>query len=227
MHRLECFIGGLVLLAIFAVGCGKTQTAVPASHDTGEVVQTEDAPVVADSGSRVERASPPEGEVSRIERETVANSATQVISAAAAPMASDVPIQYLDTRLQDGIRSFLTTSNRVNREMMASDLIKLADAGVPRPQIASALGYLFRNENSVDVKTDILGTLGDMDDPSAFDQIVPGLDQHQSDEVHAAAIEALDSLGDKRAIPLIQPFLTDRDGDVRDAAKSAIDSLSD
>jgi HEAT repeat protein len=106
-------------------------------------------------------------------------------------------------------------------------MAKLADAGVPKPQIASGLGYLFRDENSVEVKTDILNELGNLEDPSAYDQIVAGLDQHQPDEVHTAAIEALDSLGDKRAIPLIQPFLTDRDEDVRNAAQSATDSLKD
>ena len=104
---------------------------------------------------------------------------------------------------------------------------KLADAGVPKPQIASALGDLFRDENSTEVKADILNELGNLEDPSTYDQIVAGLDQHQPDEVHTAAIEELDSLGDKRAIPLIQRFLTDRDEDVRNAAQSATDSLND
>ena len=94
---------------------------------------------------------------------------------------------------------------------------KLADAGASKPQIASALGELFRDENSAEVKTDILNELGNLEDPSTYDQIVAGLGQHQPDEVHTAAIEELDSLGDERAIPLIQPFLTDRDEDVRNA----------
>ena len=110
---------------------------------------------------------------------------------------------------------------------MVTEMAKLAEAGVPKPQIANALGSLFRDENSVEVKTDILNELGNLEDPSTYDQIIAGLDQRQPDEVHTAAIEELDSLGDKRAIPLIQPFLTDRDEDVRNAAQSAIDSLND
>jgi HEAT repeat protein len=85
---------------------------------------------------------------------------------------------------------------------------------------------MFRDENSVEVKTDILDELGDLGDPSAFDQIVQGLDQHQPDEVRTDAIQALDTLGDKRAIPLLQPLLADRDEDVRDAAQTATDSLN-
>jgi HEAT repeat protein len=85
---------------------------------------------------------------------------------------------------------------------------------------------MFRDENRVEVKTDILDELGDLDDPSALDQIVAALDSKQPDEVRTAAIEALDSLGDKRAIAMLQPLLTDRDGDIRDAAQTAIDSLN-
>ncbi len=145
---------------------------------------------------------------------------------AAGPLVNDSAVQNLDSRLQDMLRNFHTTGDRVQRSAMATEMAKLADAGVPKPQIASALGYLFRDENSADVKVDVLNELGNLEDPSAYDQVVAGLDQHQPDEVHAAAIEELGSLGDKRAIPLIQPFLTDRDDDVRNAAQSAIDSLN-
>jgi HEAT repeat protein len=135
-------------------------------------------------------------------------------------------VQNLDSRLQDELRNFHTTGDRTQRSAIATEMRKLADAGVPKPQIASALGDLFQDENSAEVKVDILNEMGNLEDPSAYNQIVAGLDQHQPDEVHAAALEELDSLGDKRAIPLIQPFLTDRDEDVRTAAQSAIDSLN-
>ena len=133
----------------------------------------------------------------------------------------------LDPRLQDMLRNFHTTGDRAQRSAIATEMAKLADTGVPKPQIADALGHLFRDENSVDVKTDILNELGNLEDSSAYDQLVAGLDPHQPDEIHTAAIEELDFLGDKRAIPLIQPFLTDRDEEVRKAAQSAIDSLND
>ena len=77
-----------------------------------------------------------------------------------APLASDIPVQNLDSGLQDMLRNFHTTGDRIQRSAMATEMAKLADAGVPKPQIASGLGYLFRDENSVEVETDILNELG-------------------------------------------------------------------
>ncbi len=225
MHILKSFLTSLVLLAFLASGCGRTQTAVPPSktaQDTGQTENAESA-LAMGSGSKVEGTGPAVGDNSNaVEQQISADSPTQ-----AEALASDIPVQNLDSKLQDMLRNFHTTGDRVQRSAIATEMTKLADAGIPKPQIASALGYLFRDENSTEVKTDILNELGNLEDPSAYDQIVAGLDQHQPDEVHAAALEELDSLGDKRAIPLIQPFLTDRDEDVRNAAQSAIDSLND
>jgi hypothetical protein len=225
MHLLKSFITSLVLLVFLASGCGKTPTAVPPSktaQDTGQTENAESA-LAMDSGSKVEGTGPAVGDNSNVVEPPIsADSPTQ-----AEASASDIPVQNLDSRLQDMLRTFHTTGDRMQRSAMATEMAKLADAGVPKPQVASALGYLFRDENSTDVKTDILNELGNLEDPSAYDQIVAGLGQSQPDEVHAAALEELDFLGDKRAIPLIQPFLTDRDEDVRNAAKSAIDSLND
>jgi len=224
MHRLKSYITSLVFLATLASGCGKTQTAVPSSRTTEDTGQTENAgsAPVADSVSKVERTGSAVGGNSNVvEQQISADTSTQTEA-----QASDIPVSNLESRLQDMLHNFHTTGDRVQRSAIAAEMRKLADDGVPKPQIASALGDLFRDENSADVKVDILNELGNLEDPSAYDQIVAGLDQHQPDEVHAAALEELDALGDKRAIPLVQPFLTDRDADVRDAAKSAIDSLN-
>jgi hypothetical protein len=230
MHILKSFITSLVLLAFLAGGCGKTQTAVPpakTAQDTGQTENAESARAM-DAGAKVEGTGPAVGDNSAVVEQPIsADSPTQAETLTATPLASDIPVQNLDSRLQDMLRNFHTTGDRVQRSAMVTEMGKLADAGVPKPQIASALGSLFRDENSVEVKTDILNELGNLEDPSAYDQIVAGLDPHQPDEVHTAAIEELDGLGDKRAIPLIQPFLTDRDEDVRNAAQSAIDSLND
>ena len=225
MHILKSFITSLVLLAFLASGCGKTPTAVPPSKTAEDTGQTENAgsALAMNSGSKLNGTGPAVGENSNVvEQQISAESPTQ-----AEALASDIPVQNLDSRLQDMLRNFHTTGDRIQRSAMATEMGKLADAGVPKPEIASALGYLFRDENSTEVKTDILNELGNLEDPSAYDQIVAGLGQSQPDEVHAAALEELDDLGDKRAIPLIQPFLTDRDEDVRNAAQSAIDSLND
>jgi hypothetical protein len=181
-----------------------------------------------DSGSKVAGTGAAVADNSNVvEQQISADSPTQAEAFTGAPLASDIPVQNLDSRLQDMLRNFHAAGDRVQRSAMATEMAKLADAGVPKPQIASGLGYLFRDETSVEVKTDILNELSNLEDPSAYDQIVAGLDRHQPDEVHTAAIEALDYLGDKRAIPFIQSFLTDRDEDVRDAAQSTIDSLND
>jgi hypothetical protein len=230
MHMLKGFITSLVLLALLASGCSKTQTAVSSSKTAQDTGQTENAgsALATDSESKVEGTGPVVGGNSNVvEQQISADSPTQAEMAAAAALASDIPVQSMDSRLQDMLHNFHTTGDRGQRSAMATEMRKLADEGVPKPQVASALGDLFRDENSTDVKTDILNELGNLEDPSAYNQIVGGLDQHQPDEVHTAAIEELDSLGDKRAIPLIQPFLTDRDEDVRNAAQSAIDSLND
>jgi len=218
-HILKTFITSLVLLALLASGCGKTETAVRPSKTAPDTGQTENAESVlpVDSGSKIE------GMGAAVEQPSSTGSPTQ----AEAPLASEIPVQNLDSRVQDILRNSRTTGDRIQRSVMANEMAKLADAGVPKPQIASALGSLFRDETSVEVKVDILNELGTLEEPSAYEHIVAGLDQHQPDEIHTAAIEALDYLGDKRAIPLIKPFLTDRDEDVRNAAQTTIDSLNE
>ncbi len=99
--------------------------------------------------------------------------------------------------------------------------------GFPNRRLPAHWAIYFGTKIARTSKRTSLNELGNLEDPSTYNQIVAGLDQHQPDEVHTAAIEELDSLGDKRAIHLLQPFLTDRDEDVRNAAQSAIDSLND
>jgi hypothetical protein len=136
-------------------------------------------------------------------------------------------VPYLDTRLQTALRTFQTTSDKIDRSVLVSEVVKLVDAAVPKPQIAVALGTMLQQENSVEVKTAILDELGNLDDPAAFDQIIQGLGQNQPQEVRIEAIDALDSLGDKRALPLLQRLLSDHDAEIREAAQNAIDSLND
>jgi hypothetical protein len=216
------FIVALVVLPILASGCGKTKTEVQTPNASANTSETENVQSAVDSGPKVA---------------VVADNSTteQLVSAESEMPSNSVPtpqpiadnsIPNLDIRLQEALTNFHLAVDKVDRYTIANDIAKLADAGVPKPQIASTLGSMFRDENSVEVKTDILDVLGDLDDPSAFEQIVPGLDTKQPDEVRVAAIEALNSLDDKRAIAVLQPLLTDRDGDVRDAAQSAINSLN-
>ncbi len=135
-------------------------------------------------------------------------------------------VPYLDMRLQTALRTFQTTSDKIDRSVLVGEVVKLADVAVPKPQVAVALGTMLQHENSVDVKTDILDELGNLDDPAAFDQIIQGLGQNQPQEVRIEAIDALDMLGDKRALPLLQRLLSDHDTEIRVAAQDAIDSLN-
>jgi hypothetical protein len=228
MRRVKFFIAGLALLPILACGCGKTQTAVSAPSrtalDTAPPAKPEPS---ADSGGRHENVNQAGVDSSMAEQQMAAPSQPPISPPTPPALLGDTPVQNLDSRLQEALRNFHTTADKTDRTTMASDVAKLADAGIPKQQVASTLGYMFRDENSVEVKTDILDELGNLDDPSAFDQIVRGLDRRQPDEVRSEAIDALDSLGDKRAIPVLQPLLADRDEDIRDAAQSAIDSLND
>jgi hypothetical protein len=228
MHGLKLFIAGLVLVPIFASGCSKAPPPVSRpSRGTVDTVQRENAQPPADSGGGPAGVGQAVSHHSNAGEQVSAGTQATASAPAPLPLMGDIPVQNLDSRLQEALRNYHITAGKIDRSIMASDMVKLADAGVPQQQLASALGYMFRDENSVEVKTDILNELGDLNDPSAFDQIVRALDQRQPDEVRVAAIEALDSLGDKRAIPVLQPLLADRDEDVRDAAQTATDSLND
>lgn len=140
--------------------------------------------------------------------------------------APAIAVPYLDMRLQTALRTFQTTSDKIDRSVLVGEVVKLADVAVPKPQVAVALGTMLQQENSVDVKTDILDELGNLDDPAAFDQIIQGLGANQPQEVRIEAIDALDMLGDKRALPLLHQLLSDHDADIREAAQNAIESLN-
>jgi hypothetical protein len=227
MHGLKLFIAGLALVSILASGCSKTQTVADRpSKDTLNAAQHQ-AQAPADSAGAPVAVTQAVAVDSNAERQVSADNQTSNNPLPPSPLLQDFPVQNLDSRLQEALRNYHITENKLDRSALAGDLAELAEVGVPKQQIASALGYMLRDENSVEVKTDILIELGNLDDPSAFDQIVQAIDQHQPDEVRIAGIEALDSLDDKRAIPVLQPLLTDRDGDIRDAAQTATDSLND
>ena len=98
--------------------------------------------------------------------------------------------------------------------------------GLPKPQAVEALGKMFAMESSVEVKSHLLEELGDLEEPAAFDQIVKAFDSHQPQEVWVAAIEALETLGDQRAIPILRQQLTDPDEEIRDAADYALKTLT-
>jgi len=141
-------------------------------------------------------------------------------------VAGDIPVQYLAPALQTALTKYSTLGDKDARSDLASDVATMANDGVPKPQVAAALGKMLREETSVEVAADILVELADLDDPAALGQILPSLDLRQPEEIRLAAIEALDDLDDVRAIPALKQLLKDRSQEVREAAQDAIDSIS-
>src|SRR5579871_1432609 len=166
MHRLRSLLVSLVAFSVLASGCRKTQTALPSSDNQSVTSLAENARSTVDSAPKVVMDNQVIADDSNAEQQTSMDNPTQAVAVAASAPPIDIDIQNLDPRLQQSLKDFHTQSNKIARSTMAADISKLADAGVPKPQVASALGYLFRDENSVEVKRDILNELGTLEDPS-------------------------------------------------------------
>jgi uncharacterized protein (UPF0147 family) len=105
-------------------------------------------------------------------------------------------------------------------------LAELALKGVDKADIARALGSMFAVEKSAKIKNSILDELYALGGPFVFQQATIGVLPTQPLEVRDEAISILEELGDRRAIPTLQPLLTDRDENIREAARDAIKSLN-
>jgi HEAT repeat protein len=112
------------------------------------------------------------------------------------------------------------------RNGIEEHLVGLADKGVAKGDIARALGSMFAIERSAIIKKSILDELYALGDSSVLEQVTVGLLPNQPLEVRDEAISILQDLGDKRAIPTLQPLLADPDENIRDAARDAINSLN-
>jgi len=118
------------------------------------------------------------------------------------------------------------TADEHTRNDIAEHLAGLADKGIAKADIARALGSMFAIEQSVIIKNSILDELSALGDSSVLEQVTVGLSPSQPLEVRDEAISILQELGDKRAIPTLQPLLADPDENIRDAARDAINSLN-
>ena len=121
---------------------------------------------------------------------------------------------------------YATLDDKDKRSTLADNVANMVDSGTSKPEVAQALGTMFREETSVELRTDLLSKLADLEDPAAFDQIVQGLNPNQPDEVRAAAVSALEDLGDHRALPILQQLLSDGDLGIREAAQDALQTLT-
>jgi HEAT repeat protein len=71
------------------------------------------------------------------------------------------------------------------------------------------------------VKFSIVAALGEMGDPRGFDLLTQAL-QSENELVTTAAIGALGELGDERAIPILLPYATDKDWQIRHRVAQAL-----
>ena len=221
----------IVVLAIATVslcGCGQSEKSdIPSGGQRPRIVKST-RPVPATNRQRDAGTDKNSLRAANSNQETTSEwtPGTGVPTATSSGPVFDASVQYLDVRLQDALRSYQAAEDKSDRSILASRMTELIDAGVPKQQVAVAFGKMLREETSVEVKTDILSELGDLEDPAAFNEIVWALDKGQPQEIRKAAIEALDTLGDQRAAPMLQQLLSDRDAEIREAAQDALDSLS-
>jgi hypothetical protein len=104
-------------------------------------------------------------------------------------------------------------------------IYKLTDAGTP--EAIASLGRLFQMEKDNDLKTEILDSLFDIDGQDNNKAALLGfaVSPSQPKEVRESAIDALEDIDAKYALPILQGLLADPDEEIRDAAKDAIEML--
>jgi HEAT repeat protein len=135
------------------------------------------------------------------------------------------PTSEAENQLRSAVAHY-RAADEETRTDIEEHLSELADSGVSKRDIARTLGAMFTMENSVVIKCSILDELYTLGDPAVLEQVTVGLLPNQPLEVRDEAISILQDIGDKRAIPSLQPLLADPDENIRDAARDAIDSLT-
>jgi hypothetical protein len=105
------------------------------------------------------------------------------------------------------------------------NIYKITDLGTP--EAIAALGRLFQAEKEVDLKTEILDSLFDIDglDDKKAALLAAGAGADQPKDVRESAIDGLTDLAPKYALPILQALVSDQDQEIRDLAKDAIEQL--
>jgi len=79
---------------------------------------------------------------------------------------------------------------------------------------------------ATEAMVNLLQDLVSAEDPAAFDQMVRALQPSLPKDVREAAIDGLEDLDDKRALPILQQLSNDSDPEIREAAADAIKWLT-
>jgi HEAT repeats len=137
-------------------------------------------------------------------------------------MAQTLLIQHLHPRLQTALKQYATLDDKDDRSGLADDVANLVNDDVPVRDAVEALGVMFHQERSIEVKINILNNLLNLDDPSSYQLIVQGADPNQPQEVRKAAVAVLGDYDDTWAVPTLQQLLSDGDAEIRQAAQEAL-----
>ena len=217
---LITFFCGLVVGAI-AIWCVLQNRAIPGNSST----QTPASPVPLEQHNP--SASPgPDHEQPKAESSPIDVGPpvlpVQATSTNVADTAQTLLIQHLNPKLQTALKQYATLDNNDARSSLADDVANLVDEDVPVHEVVEALGVMFHQERSVEVKTDILNNLLNLDDPASYQLLVQGADPNQPQEVRKAAIEVLGNYDDSWAVPTLQQLVSDGDAEIRQAAQDAL-----
>lgn len=137
-------------------------------------------------------------------------------------VAQTITIQHLHPKLQAALKQYSSADDKSDRSALADDVANLVDDNVPVRDVVEALGVMFHQERSAEVRIDILNNLLNLDDPSSYQLIVQGADPNQPQEVRKAAIAVLGDYDDTWAVPTLQQLLSDGDAEIRQAAQDAL-----
>jgi HEAT repeat protein len=94
-------------------------------------------------------------------------------------------------------------------------------------EAVETIGRLFEAEGDLQMKVDLVDSLTSFEGQHdrKLSILASASQAGQPEEVREAAVEGLMSLNDRRAIPLLQPMLQDKNSDIAAKAKEAIDVL--
>ncbi len=146
-------------------------------------------------------------------------------SAPPAEMTSSPATSQAENQLLVALAQY-PVADEETRGDIEEHLAGLADRGIDKGDVATTLGAMFTMENSAIIKNSILDELYALGGSSVLEQVTAGLWPNQPLEVRDEAVAILKDVGDKRAIPTLQPLLADPDENIRDAARDAINSLN-
>jgi hypothetical protein len=204
-------INAILKLSVAAVGLAVVVSACSKSEETLP-------PAPPSAPTRSEPAKPSSSAMADAQKPAV-TSAPQPQPFAAAPDTPSGNAAQVAATLENAYITNPDFNSRVEQ------IYKLTDAGTP--EAIASLGRLFHMEKDNDLKTEIMDSLFDIDgqDERKAALLSAGAGADQPKEVRQSAIDGLEDIDSKYALPILQALLGDPDEDIRDAAKDAIEML--